>query len=248
MKTIILLIFLAFFISCTPSTKVDVRIAESQDKYVSNVIKDKEVNDYISKLGNKLVKAIPTEENIEGFEFKFKVINEKEDNAFTFGGGYVYLYRQMIEDSTANEGQLAGIIAHEIAHCMLRHIINPSTTMEENRQKELDADALGVRILVNAGYNPEDLALHFLATAVEYKKTGYRSEPMYPSLYTRAKEVRSQAKKLPVSKQAVRDTKEFRKMKARLKTFKKPDRATPLSFSYVKILALSFVTAIVCSK
>jgi beta-barrel assembly-enhancing protease len=51
-----------------------------------------------------------------------KVIDRSDVNAFTLPGGYLYLYRGLIE-ATDNEAELAAVIAHELAHLAARHSV-----------------------------------------------------------------------------------------------------------------------------
>ena len=56
----------------------------------------------------------------EAFNYQFKVVNAFDINAFALPGGYMYVNRGLIE-AAENEGQLAGVMAHEMAHVALRH-------------------------------------------------------------------------------------------------------------------------------
>jgi hypothetical protein len=80
------------------------------------VMNDREVNDYINRIGQKLAA------NAGGprFPYTFKVVNASDINAFALPGGPVYINRGIIENSK-NEGEVAGVLAHEIAHVALRH-------------------------------------------------------------------------------------------------------------------------------
>jgi predicted Zn-dependent protease len=55
------------------------------------------------------------------FEFKFSIIQSSAINAFATPGGYVYVNQGLI-NLVENEAQLAGVLAHEIAHVNGRHI------------------------------------------------------------------------------------------------------------------------------
>ncbi len=55
------------------------------------------------------------------FEFKFSIIRSSAINAFATPGGYVYINQGLI-NLVENEAQLAGVLAHEIAHVNGRHI------------------------------------------------------------------------------------------------------------------------------
>src|SRR4029079_17800783 len=54
------------------------------------------------------------------FRYGARVVNTSEINAFALPGGYVYVNRGLIE-AVRNEGELAGVLAHEMAHVAQRH-------------------------------------------------------------------------------------------------------------------------------
>jgi hypothetical protein len=76
------------------------------------------VDAYLTELGWKLVAKLPTE-GVK-YPFEFHCVNDKAINAFALPGGYVFVNRGTIEVAD-NEAQLAGVIAHELSHVVLRH-------------------------------------------------------------------------------------------------------------------------------
>jgi predicted Zn-dependent protease len=80
-------------------------------------VKDPKVNSYIERMGRLLL----THSKQSIFDFTFSVIDSPGINAFATPGGYVYVYSGLIE-LTEDENQLAGVLAHEIAHIKARHI------------------------------------------------------------------------------------------------------------------------------
>src|SRR5207237_9583301 len=54
------------------------------------------------------------------FQYQFRVVNASDINAFALPGGYVFLNRGVL-DNARNEGEVAGVLAHEISHVALRH-------------------------------------------------------------------------------------------------------------------------------
>jgi Zn-dependent protease with chaperone function len=84
------------------------------------VMNDPEVQDYIERVGQRLVNAIPQEFQHPEFRYFFKVINAREINAFALPGGPMYVNRGMIE-AARTEGEMAGVMAHELSHVALRH-------------------------------------------------------------------------------------------------------------------------------
>ena len=84
------------------------------------MLNDDRVDDYVEDIGQRLVEGIPAEFRHSGFRYSFDVINQKEINAFALPGGPMFLNRGMIE-AAKSEGEVAGVMAHEIAHVALRH-------------------------------------------------------------------------------------------------------------------------------
>ena len=83
------------------------------------LLNDERIVNYIRQLGARLAERAP------GFNFtyQFNVIATKEINAFALPGGYIFVNAGTIA-AARNEGELAGVMAHEIAHVALRHPTN----------------------------------------------------------------------------------------------------------------------------
>ncbi len=125
-----IIILFALFISLNQASfagifsiteKQEIKVGQDASKQVDKtnpILKDDEINDYISNLGEKLV-GYSDRENLK---YRFKIINTKDINAFALPGGYVYIYRGLIE-SADNESELVGVIAHEIGHIDRRHSV-----------------------------------------------------------------------------------------------------------------------------
>jgi hypothetical protein len=84
------------------------------------LLNDDRIDDWVESIGATLVRAIPAEFQHPGFRYTFDVINQKEINAFALPGGPMFLNRGMIE-AAKSEGEVAGVMAHEISHVALRH-------------------------------------------------------------------------------------------------------------------------------
>lgn len=80
------------------------------------VLRDQQVQAYISELGKRLAAHAPGYR----FPYTFKVVDVADINAFALPGGPLYINRGTVE-AARTEGELAGVIAHEIAHVDLRH-------------------------------------------------------------------------------------------------------------------------------
>lgn len=84
------------------------------------LLRDSEITAYVEKVGQRLVASIPAEFQHSEFRYYFKVINASDINAFALPGGPMYVNRGMIE-AARTEGEMAGVMAHELSHVALRH-------------------------------------------------------------------------------------------------------------------------------
>lgn len=125
---------LAGILLCPP-TAVSLTITEEKElgqeffrqaRQSYRFIDDPFINHYINRLGNKLVKAVPN----PLFDYTFFVIQEDTYNAFAAPGGYIFVNSGLIA-AMETEDELAGILAHEIAHVNCRHI---SEKLEKNKK------------------------------------------------------------------------------------------------------------------
>lgn len=84
------------------------------------VITDSQITSYLERLGSRLVESAPAELNQRTFEYSFTPVNLKEINAFALPGGPMFVNRGMME-AASTEGEVAGVMAHELSHVLLRH-------------------------------------------------------------------------------------------------------------------------------
>jgi beta-barrel assembly-enhancing protease len=96
------------------------RQAAAQVEQQLPIMNDREVQDYVERVGQRLVESIPQEFQHPEFRYYFKVVNAREINAFALPGGPMYINRGMIE-AARTEGEMAGVMAHELSHVALRH-------------------------------------------------------------------------------------------------------------------------------
>ena len=79
-------------------------------------LRDETVNRYVDSIGSRLAAHAPGAK----YPYSFQIANYKEINAFALPGGPIWVHRGAI-DAAQNEAQLAGVMAHEIAHIAERH-------------------------------------------------------------------------------------------------------------------------------
>ena len=84
------------------------------------MLRDERVDGYVDRIGARLVQQIPAEFQHKGFRYTFDVVNLREINAFALPGGPMFAHRGMLEQANS-EGEIAGVLAHEISHVALRH-------------------------------------------------------------------------------------------------------------------------------
>jgi len=98
-----------------------------QIRRAGKLVADPEINEYISDVGKRLAYRAQNGDH----QFHFFVVQDPSINAFALPGGYIGVHTGLIE-ATANESELAGVLAHEIAHVTQRHISRQIQAMRGN--------------------------------------------------------------------------------------------------------------------
>src|SRR5262249_22401064 len=109
-----------------------------------------EADNYVERVGRRLVAAIPKEFQHSEFNYGFDVVNASDINAFALPGGPMFVNRGMIE-AARNEGEMAGVMAHEISHVALRHGTAQATKAQRFQLPALGGAILGAIIGGNVG-------------------------------------------------------------------------------------------------
>lgn len=97
--------------------KLGKKLSEDIEKKYE-VIEDLNQNSLITEIGNKLAEASEMKE----MEFHFRILKEDGPNAFSIPGGYIYVTYDLF-DYVQSDNELAGILAHEIAHIVHNHAL-----------------------------------------------------------------------------------------------------------------------------
>jgi beta-barrel assembly-enhancing protease len=101
------------------SPEQDIELGEASAEEIRRqvvVVEDERTEAYVQRLGERVAAAAPGYK----FPYRFVVVASPEVNAFALPGGYVFVNEGAIE-AARSEGELAGVLAHEIAHVSLRH-------------------------------------------------------------------------------------------------------------------------------
>ena len=94
------------------------------------MLRDSSVDNYVDSVGRRLVEAIPSEFQHPEFRYSFDVVDARDINAFALPGGPMFVNRGMIE-AAKSEGEMAGVMAHEISHVALRHATAQATETQK---------------------------------------------------------------------------------------------------------------------
>lgn len=129
---------------------------------------------YVIQVGNAVARGVKRGRIV----YHFRVIDSPQVNAFALPGGYIFVYRGLLQ-TLRDESQLAAILGHEIAHVDQRHCVERfqyELKLKEMRlpnvagaladavrrvgatsyapYQELEADAEGQLLAAQAGYDP----------------------------------------------------------------------------------------------
>jgi beta-barrel assembly-enhancing protease len=196
-----------------------------------DVVNNQNLQNYVQTLGQKLASTPSAGE----FPYEFTLINDPSINAFALPGGPIFLHTGLIQNAD-NEGQVAGVVAHEIAHVRLRHGTNQASRanlleipavlagavlgqgagaeigrlgiglglqgvlLRYSRTAERQADALGAKMMTEAGFNPIEMARFF--EKLEQASGGSRAPEFlssHPNPGNRVRLVQEEIQALPAS-------------------------------------------------
>jgi len=135
------------------STNDDVKLgqdAAAQVRREMPLLHDERVDGWVDQVGQRLATAIPAEYRHSEFRYTFEVVNQKEINAFALPGGPMFLNRGMIE-AAKTEGEVAGVMAHEMSHVALRHGTAQATKGEKFQIGAIAGQVLGAIVGGTAG-------------------------------------------------------------------------------------------------
>ena len=143
--------------------------------------RDAEVGQMLSEIGARLVDRVANKSR----SFCFEAFLAQEPNAFALPGGGIFISRPIIELCRRAPDEVAFILAHEMSHVIKGHAIERIVTNSAvsaasraasvrgvlgpwlqrvgvrfletaySRDQELEADRLGMRLVMAAGYDPE---------------------------------------------------------------------------------------------
>ena len=153
------------------------------DQY-GGLYQDQSMQNYVDMVGAKLVNNSMAKDT--PYQYEFHLLSDSETiNAFALPGGQIFI-TQALFSQLSNEDQLAGVLGHEIGHVLGRHSaeriaetefwqtvsqgasvgadagglvagIGQNVLLGNGRGDELESDDLGVKFMIDAGYNPREM-------------------------------------------------------------------------------------------
>lgn len=129
----------------------------------ARLVEDPVVNEYIDRLGQNIVKHSDAK-----VPFHIKVVDTDEVNAFALPGGYFYVNKGLILEAES-EAELAGVMAHEIAHVAARHATERMTKAQLLQFAALPALFVGGYWTQMAMYNSLGMGLSLAVLGITRK-------------------------------------------------------------------------------
>src|SRR5690606_2644782 len=176
------------------------------------IYEDQAIQEYVKGVGQRIARN----SDLPDMNWTFTVVDEGSINAFTTGGGYVYVHRGLLAYLNS-EAELAAVLGHEIAHVTARHpargqskgvganlgvlaaiILTGNAAMADlasigaaawvqgyGREAETEADAIGMKYMVRAGYDPRAARSVFEAFKAQesFEIASARAEGRQPQIY-----------------------------------------------------------------
>lgn len=118
-RTFILLPALALTASCAVSRQQAAELGAQQAAQLNTqlpIVRNASADQYVDQLGQRIVSQTP----YAGQAFQFSLYRSNEVNAFALPGGFIYVSTGLV-NAADNVSELAGVLAHEIAHVTLGH-------------------------------------------------------------------------------------------------------------------------------
>ncbi|MDY6938695.1 MAG: M48 family metalloprotease [Cyanobacteriota bacterium] len=164
------------------------RLAQEYKQQLT-LVEDDDVNHYVTQLGMQIAQFTGRD-----FDYEFYVVQDNSMNAFALPGGKVFVNTGLILAANS-QAELAGVLAHEVAHAVLSHgiqsvlrddivnqvfgelseelsagdlgnFVSNLVNMDYSREQERQADILGTRVLARAGYAADGL-YNFMTTLAQ---------------------------------------------------------------------------------
>ena len=115
--------------SCAVSTQQAAQMGAQESARLNQelpIVRNASADQYVEQLGQRIVRQTP----YAGQDFEFNLYRSDEVNAFALPGGYIYVSTGLV-NAADNVSELAGVLAHEIAHVTLGHSAEQMTRVQK---------------------------------------------------------------------------------------------------------------------
>ena len=113
------LFLILFCAACSVSEEQEVAMGKQGAEQIEQqlpILRDDETQRFVATLGQMMASKTSRAE----LEWRFRVVDSKQVNAFALPGGFIYVNRGLIEHAD-DLSELAGVMGHEIGHVIRRH-------------------------------------------------------------------------------------------------------------------------------
>ena len=164
------------------STEQELAMGLSMKKQIEKeykLVEDPLVQKRVADIGAKIAGVSDRKDIV----YRFKVLDKDEINAVSLPGGYVYVLKGLV-DTVDNDGELAGVLAHEVGHIVARHSVKKMQAamgynlvrllmipVPQSGEVAATADAAFIELFL--GYGREDELLADELGARYAKRAGY---------------------------------------------------------------------------
>lgn len=183
-------------ITMTPDQEIVIGLqhAPAMAEQHGGLYPDRRMQEFVTHIGKKLIDNSMAKET--PYQYEFHLLRDEETiNAFALPGGQIFITYALLS-KLENEDQLAGVLGHEIGHVLGKHsaervaksemwktismgaevgggagnavgAIGQNVLLGNGRNDELESDDLGVKFMINSGYNPYEMigVMQILKTA-----------------------------------------------------------------------------------
>ncbi|QDR78935.1 M48 family metallopeptidase [Sporomusa termitida] len=219
----------AAIISTNQEISIGAKVAEQLEKK-HGLVDDAALQARIARIGTRLV-AVSERKDLT---YSFKVLNSKDVNALAAPGGFVYIFKGLVDYMPSDE-ELAGVIGHEIGHIVRRHSVKQIEkslavsvlfgaafgdrgpllqNLAQNaimagysRKDEREADQQGFKQTHLAGYNPYSMLLTLQKLDDLPNKGSYGLFSSHPEPGARVKLVQKYMKDAKITPEVITDGK-----------------------------------------
>jgi predicted Zn-dependent protease len=117
------------------------------------LITDAALVERVNRIGQEIAAVANKEEvpahwgtsNVKKFDYTFKIVDDKDVNAYSLPGGFIYVNKGLL-DYVHSDDELAGVLAHEISHDAHHHMLK-LIKEQEKLQRNMLLPLIGALIL-----------------------------------------------------------------------------------------------------